>query len=173
MDYEPNDVIVLGAIRRGAKKFNKIQKATRIPPQEIERILERLEMRGMIIVQEKSGWLGKKIELRTTKKGDDELDSRIREMQGNWSHMVQLYKSKDKKGLNKEIDGYRSFIPMMIFFGVLDMVMFSMMFSMIGASMTDYVPADQMPADMGDSDMGDGGMDGDMGDGGFDFDLGF
>ena len=182
MDYEPNDIMVLGAIRRGIKKFDKICKATRLSPRDLNAALEDLENKGMIRVVEKKGWLGKKIELTVTPKGDEELDRRIHEMRGNWDRMVEMYKSKDKKGLGEEMDGFRGLFPMMIFFGVIDMMMFSMMFSMMGASMTDYVPADQVPADAGggadggDGTAGDeGGMDGGV-ESGFDgggFDLGF
>jgi len=51
----------------------------------------------------------------------------------------------------------------MMFFGIMDMVMFSMMFSMMGMAMSDYVTPENMP------DMDDGSMD----DEGFDFDIGF
>ena len=179
MDYEPNDIMVLGAIRRGLKKFDKIRKATRLSPRDLNAALEDLENKGMIRVVEKKGWLGKKVDLVITPKGDEELDRRIHEMQGNWDRMVQMYKSKDKKHLGEEMDGFRGLFPMMIFFGVIDMMMFSMMFSMLGSSMTDYVPADQMPAEGGGADGGtagdEGGMDGGV-DSGFDgggFDLGF
>ena len=170
MDYEPKDVIVLGAIKSGAKKFDKIQKITKIDPKELNEILEKLEERKMIKVEEKKGWLGKKIEIQTTEKGDSEVENRIHELQENWQQMVQLYKSGDKEKLKDQMDGFRGFFPMMMFFGIMDMMMFSMMFSMMGASMSDYVPADQMPADMADGgDMDGGGMD----DGGMDFDIGF
>ena len=43
---EPNEIIVLGAIRRGAKKFGKIRSKTNIDPKEINTILERLEEKG-------------------------------------------------------------------------------------------------------------------------------
>ena len=171
MNYEPKDVIVLGAIKSGAKKFDKIQKITRMDPKELNEILEKLEEKGMIKVEEKKGWLGKKIEIKTTEKGDNEVEQRIHELQENWQQMVQLYKSGDKEKLKDQMDGFRGFFPMMMFFGIMDIMMFSMMFNMMGASMSDYVPADQMPADMSDGgDMGDGaGMD----DGGMDFDIGF
>ena len=61
MDYEPKDIIVLGAIKSGAKKFDKIQKVTKIDPKELNEILERLEERDMIRVEEKKGWLGNSI----------------------------------------------------------------------------------------------------------------
>ena len=166
MDYEPKDVMVLGAIKSGAKKFDKIQKITKIDPKELNEILENLEKQGMIKVEEKKGWLGKKIEINTTEKGDNEVEQRIHELQENWQQMVQLYKSGDKEKLKDQMDGFRGFFPMMMFFGIMDMMMFSMMFSMMGASMSDYVPADQMPADVSDG----GDMDG-AGD--FDFDIGF
>ena len=170
MDYEPKDVMVLGAIKSGAKKFDKIQKITKIDPKELNEILEKLEERKMIKVEEKKGWLGKKIEIQTTEKGDSEVENRIHELQENWQQMVQLYKSGDKEKLKDQMDGFRGLFPMMMFFGIMDIMMFSMMFNMMGASMSDYVPADQMPADMADGgDMDGGGMD----DGGMDFDIGF
>ena len=174
MDSESQDIIVLGAIRSGAKKFDKIKKITKIDAEELNKILERLEERGLIGVEEKKGLFGKKIEIKTTEKGDKEVEHRIHELEENWNQMVTLYKSGDKKKLSNFMDDNRSFLPMMMFFGVMDMMMFSMMFSMMGASMTDYVPADQMPADMDGGDHGDGDMgDGGMGDGGFDIDIGF
>ena len=62
MEEEAKDLIVLGAINNGARQFNKISKVTKIKPQEINNILEKLENYGFITVQEKKGWLGKKIE---------------------------------------------------------------------------------------------------------------
>ena len=53
MDPEPKDVIVLGAIRRGEKKFDKIQRITQVDPEELNSILEKLEARGFIQVEKK------------------------------------------------------------------------------------------------------------------------
>ena len=151
---EPNEIIVLGAIRRGAKKFGKIRSKTNIDPKEINSILERLEEKGMIIVQEKKGWLGKSVEIHATQKGQNELESRIAQMQDRWGEMIALQKAGDKGKMKGFMDDNRSFLPMMMFFGIMDMMMFSAMFSMIGASAGDYVPADQMP-DAGAGDSGD------------------
>ena len=173
MEEEAKDVIVLGAIRRGERKFDKIQRSTQIKPEELNEILEKLEERGFITVEEKKGWLGKKIELKVTEKGSNELDQRLHEIKEKWNQMQVLYQSGDKKKLQGFMDDNRSFFPMMMFFGVMDIMMFSMMFSMIGASMGDYVPAESMP-DGADGAMDDGSMDGGgMDDGGFDIDIGF
>jgi len=168
MESEPKDLIVLGAIKHGVKKFDKIQKMTQIEPEELNSILEDLEKRGFIEAKEKKGWLGMKVEITPTEKGSKEVDERVHELQSKWEQMSVLYKSGDKEKLKQEMENNKSFIPSMMFFGIMDMMMFSMMFSMMGMAMTDYVAPENMP-DTGDGGMDDGGMD----DGGFDFDIGF
>ena len=173
MEEEAKDIIVLGAIRRGNKKFDKIQRSTQIEPKELDSILEKLEELGLITVEEKKGWLGKKIELSITEKGSNELDHRLHEVKEKWGQMQALYQSGDKNKLRGFMDDNRSFFPMMMFFGIMDMMMFSMMFSMIGASMGDYVPAESMPEGADGAADDGGGFDGGMDDGGFDIDIGF
>ena len=165
MDTEPKDVIVLGSIRRGKKKFSNIQNETRINPEELNSILEQLENSGFIKVEEKKGWFGKKIELKITDSGSDELDKKIVEIQNKWKEMQSIYESGDKQKLQQKMEENKSFLPTMMFFGVMDMMMFSMMFSMMGIGMSDYISQENMA----DAGMDDTGMDDD----GFDFDIGF
>ena len=170
MYTEPKDVIVLGSIRRGKKKFSNIQNETRINPEELNAILEQLENNGFINVEEKKGLFGKKIELKITEKGSDQLDKKIVEIQNKWKEMQSIYESGDKQKLQQKMEENKSFLPTMMFFGVMDMMMFSMMFSMMGIGMSNFVGSENMPAEsMDDGGMDDGGMD----DGGFDFDIGF
>ena len=176
MDSEPKDLIVLGAVKHGMRKFNDIQKITKIPPEELNSILEQLEDRGFIKTREKKGWFSMKIEIITTDKGDREVDQRVHELQTKWQQMSLLYKTGDKEKLKQEMQDNKSIIPTMMFFGIIDMMMFSMMFSMMGMAMTGYGASENV------SDAGEGGADGagadgagaDGGDGGgFDFDIGF
>jgi len=145
MNTEPKDIIVLGAIQAGIKKFDKIQDITQIEPKELNSILEQLENREFILVLEKSGLLGKKIEILVTKKGSNEVDKQVHELQTKWNQMSTLYKTQDKEGLKQYMDESKSFFPMMIFFGVMNIEMFSMMFGMIGMKMSNYVPTENMP----------------------------
>jgi len=168
---EPKDLIVLGAIKNGKKKFEKIQIASQIDADELNSILENLEDRGMIQVEEKKGWLGKKIEITVTEKGSHEVDERVHELQEKWNQMSTLYKTGDKQKLQQYIDDNKSFLPTMMFFGIMDMMMFSMMFSMIGMAMSDYVPAENIPEGIDGAESMEGGSD--FGDGGFDIDIGF
>lgn len=177
MRYSPRKVVVLGAIQGNGKKFDKIRKISKMDPQELNSVLEELERDGMIEVIEKKGLFGKKIEIRSTQAGTRELEASLREAESKWGEMKLLYERKDKDGLKGFMDDNRSFLPMMMFFGVMDMMMFSMMFSMMGASMGSYVPAEDVPSgaedaggqDAGGQDYSDPGVDG----GGFDFDMGF
>ena len=180
---EPKDVIVLGAIKKGAKKFEKIQNAAQIDVDELNSLLEKLEKRGMITVEEKKSWFGKKTEIKITEKGSKEVEERIHELQGKWDQMSLLYKSGDKQKLKQYMDDNKSILPSMMFFGIMDMMMFSKMFGMMGMMMTDYVPAESIPSDAGADSSSDSGSDGGGSDGGgfdsgsdgggFDFDVGF
>ena len=170
MEPESKDLIVLGAIMRGASKFDNIKKNTLIDAKELNSILEKLEERGFITVQGKKGWLGSKIEIITTENGREEVDKRVHELQEKWNQMSLIYKTGDKGKLKQYMDENKSMLPSMMFFGVMDMMMFGMMFGMMGSMMTDYVPQESIPDDMDGGDM-DGSSD--MSDGGFDFDIGF
>ena len=62
------DLIVLSAINNGAKQFDKISKVTKITSEELTTILEKLENHRFISIQEKKGWLGKKLKCILQKK---------------------------------------------------------------------------------------------------------
>ena len=175
MRYDPKKMMILGTIQSGAGKFDKIRKITSTEPEELNSMLEELERDGLIEVEEKKGFFGKKIEMKNTKKGTRELEDSIKEMETAWGEMKAVYELKDKKKLKGFMDDNRSIFPMMMFFGIMDMMMFSMMFSMIGSTMGSYVPAEDMPAGAEDAgqDYSDPGVDGGDGGGGFDFDMGF
>jgi len=168
VEQEPKEIIVLGAIKHGIKKFDRIQKITQIKPEELNLILEQLEKSEFIEVVVEKGWLGNKIEILVTQKGSTEVDEQIQKLQTKWNQMSLLYKTGDKEKMKQSMDENKSFFPTMIFFGVMDMMMFSMMFSMMGMAMTDYVPVENIPEVEG-TDVGDTSAD----DGRFDFDVGF
>ena len=172
MEEEAKDLIVLGAISNGARQFNKISKVTKIKPEELNNILEKLENRGFINIQEKKGWLGKKIELNVTEKGNREIEERVHELEGKWTSMSNAYESGDKQKLQQIMKNEKSFLPTMMFFGVIDIMMFSMMFSMMGMAMSNYIPTEDM-SQFDDGTTGDGLGDSGMDDGGFDIDIGF
>jgi len=70
-----NDMQVFEALNHGAENFEKIQKITGLEHDELVSILEDLEKRGMIKVEEKSGLFGSKIGLYPTNNGIKEYYS--------------------------------------------------------------------------------------------------
>ncbi len=72
---ETKDMLVLGELNRGVKSFEKIQKIIGLRRDELISILDDLEKRGLMRVEEKSGPFGPKIELYATDKGFKEYYS--------------------------------------------------------------------------------------------------
>ena len=171
MDEENKETVVLGMISRGHSKFDIISQEAKIEPRELELILQKLESLGLIKVEEKKGWLGTKIDIKPTEEGYREFERQLKILQDKWNNLENTYKSGNKQELEQKLKDDKSFLPSMMMFGIIDMMMFSMMFSMIGASMGSFIPAEDMQGmdegsgNMGESDMSD--------DGGFDIDIGF
>ena len=156
----------------GEKQFDRLSKRTKIEPKELNSILEKLEGRELIWVQEKKGFFGKKIEIHVTEKGKKEIDERVHELQTKWNDMQKAYQTGDKQKLQQIMKNEKSFLPTMMFFGIIDVMMFSMMFSMMGMAMSSYIPAEDMSQFDNGADA-DGLDDSGMDDGGFDIDIGF
>ena len=177
MEETPTDVMVLGAIKGGAKKFEQIKKIVKIERAELNNILERLENRGLVKIEEKKGWFGPKVEITVTDKGEKEMQQRIHELEDNWNQMRTMYESGDKQKLQQYMNDNKSILPMMFFFSIIDMIMFSTMIGFLGAQMSDYAFADQVSGADGNTGNDGGGVANDggdaMGDGGFDIDIGF
>ena len=72
---ESKDMMVLGQIIRGYKSFDEIRKKTGFDSMELNSILEDLEKRELMKVQQKKGLIGIKVELLPTEKGYREYDS--------------------------------------------------------------------------------------------------
>ncbi len=63
------DMLVLGELNSGTKNFESIKKNTDLDSTELNSILEDLEKRDLIRVEQKKGLFGVKIELYATEKG--------------------------------------------------------------------------------------------------------
>lgn len=72
---ESKDMLVLGQIVRGYKTFDEIRKKTGFESKDLNTILEDLEQRELMKVQQKKGLIGIKVELLPTEKGYCEYDS--------------------------------------------------------------------------------------------------
>ena len=73
--HETKDMQVFEVLNHGAENFEKIQKITGLKHDELVSILDDLEKRGLMMVKQKSGLLGPKVELHATDKGIKEYYS--------------------------------------------------------------------------------------------------
>ncbi|MDH3361382.1 MAG: hypothetical protein OEL56_03190 [Nitrosopumilus sp.] len=72
---QTKNMLVLGALNRGSKTFENIQKNTGLDDKELDAILQDLENNGMLKVEQKQGLFGSKTELYPTDKGFKEYYS--------------------------------------------------------------------------------------------------
>ncbi|MEM0367131.1 MAG: hypothetical protein QW572_00720 [Candidatus Nitrosocaldus sp.] len=166
---EPKDVMVLSAIAKGYNTEEKIAKATGLSAFDIAMIVERLILHGLIVKREKKGFLGRrKVELTITEKGTRELQERRFELEQKWQRMVMLAEQGKKQEFEREALSMRSWIPIMLFMGIMDMMMWMTMLNMMNLAAQDYMP-EQVP---GAGAGGGGDMGGEAGEGGGGWDWG-
>jgi hypothetical protein len=92
----PSHFLVLDAIARGIKDIDKISKATRLPRQEVELIVNDLSFQRLTIKEEKKRRLffgGKKLEIKVTDIGLKMLNSKKQELQQQAEQLRQWHKN--------------------------------------------------------------------------------
>ena len=73
--HKTKDMQVFDVLNYGAENFEKIQKISGLERYELVSILDDLEKKGLMIVKQKSGLFGPKVELYATDKGIKEYYS--------------------------------------------------------------------------------------------------
>jgi DNA-binding MarR family transcriptional regulator len=177
INESPNHFIVLDAIGRGLKSFDKIAKVTRLDKAQVELILNDLIEQRLVIRTEKKGFLGRtKVELTLSHTGLQLLNSKKQELEKQMQQIQQWQSNGQTQQLQSYMDNNRMWMPMMLFSGIMNAVFFMSMISMLGMAMT---PAESglaggegagTAADSGESaGAEDGGAGADTGGGGADF----
>jgi hypothetical protein len=176
INESPNHFIVLDAIGRGLKSFDKIAKATRLDKAEVELIINDLIEQRLVIRTEKKGFLRTKVELTISHTGLQLLNSKKQELEKQWQQIQQWQSNGQTQQLQGYMDNNRMWIPMMLFSGIMNAMFFMSMMSMLGMAMS---PVESglaggegagTAADSGESaGAEDGGAGADTGGGGADF----
>ena len=171
----PNHFIVLDAIARGLKNIDKISKATRLSREEVELIVNDLSLQRLAFREEKKRLFfgGSKLEVKVTETGLRMLNSKKQELQ----QQAEQLKQWNKNGNTAQLQSYmnsnnnRSWVPFMIFSGIMDILFFTSMMSFMGMALNPM--ESQMAADSGaggaeaDSSTEGGGSEADTGGGDF------
>jgi hypothetical protein len=134
--HSPNHFIVLDAISKGMNNIDKISRVAKLSKSEVELIVNDLVIQRLVIGNEKRGFLGrKKIELKITETGTSLLDNKKKELQDKVQKMHQYYNNGDKSQLDSFMVSNRAWMPMMLFAGIMDILFFTSMMSLMGLAL--------------------------------------
>jgi uncharacterized membrane protein YgcG len=129
----PNHFIVLDAISRGMNNVDKISRVSKLNKSEVELIVNDLVFQRLVMLYEKRGFFGrKKNELKITETGMSLLGNKKKELQEKVQEMQQYYNNGDKSQLDSFMVSNRSWVPMMLFAGIMDILFFTSMMSLLG-----------------------------------------
>ena len=129
----PNHFIVLDAIARGMNNVDKISGVSKLNKSEVEIIVKDLVFQRLVMMNEKRSFFGrKKNELKITETGMSLLGNKKKELQEKVQEMQQYYNNGDKSQLDSFMVSNRSWVPMMLFAGIMDILFFTSMMSLLG-----------------------------------------
>jgi uncharacterized membrane protein YgcG len=132
----PNHFIVLDAISRGMNNIDKISKVSKLLKTEVELIVNDLVFQRLITTIEKRRFFGgKKIELKITDTGMNLLGNKKKELQDKVQEMQQYYDNGNKTQLESIMDSNRAWMPMMLFSGIMNILFFTSMMSLMGLAL--------------------------------------
>ena len=179
VNESPNHFMVLDAISRGLKTVDKIAKVTRLSKPEVEMIVNDLVVQRLVIQTEKKSFFGgKKMEFGISHTGMQVLTAKKADLEKQAQQVQQWYQNGNTTQLQSYMDSNRSWIPMMLFSGIMNAIFFMSMMSLMGMAMS---PAESGFAGSEGGEAGaaagdDGGAaadgGGDMGGGDFGGDIG-
>ena len=156
INESPRHFMVLDAITRGIQDPNKIAKVLKINKEEVELILNDLLTQRLIIKKESRGFFGnKKIKISITDTGIRLLKSKKEELERKWHQAQKMYNNGkgNKAQLQTYMETNRSWVPLMIFSGIIDVLFFMTMMSFLGMALN---PMEQSMAGESGSDAGAG-----------------
>jgi DNA-binding MarR family transcriptional regulator len=136
INESPNHFMVLDAIGRGVKSFDKIAKVTRLDKAEVELIINDLIEQRLVIRTEKKGFFRTKVELTISHTGLQLLNSKKQELEKQMQQVQQWQSNGQTQQLQSYMDNNRMWIPMMLFSGIMNAMFFMSMMSMLGMAMT-------------------------------------
>jgi hypothetical protein len=132
----PRHFMVLNAIAGGIKDINKISSTTKLPRQEVELIINDLSSQRLIIKEEKKRRFfgGKKQDIKISDTGMRILHSKKQELEQQAEQLRQWQRNGNTTQLQSymESDNNRSWIPFMLFSGIMNALFFTSMMSMLG-----------------------------------------
>ena len=136
VNESPNHFIVLDAIGRGIKTADKISKVTRLDRSEVELILNDLAVQRLVVQMEKKGFLKRKMEFTINETGQNLLNSKKHELEQKTKDIEQAYGNGNTAQFQSFMGTDRTWIPFLLFSGLLDVLFFASAMSFLGLAMS-------------------------------------
>src|SRR6187455_872045 len=112
---------------------DKISGVSKLNKFDVEIIVNDLVFQRLVMMIEKRSFFGrKKNELKITETGMSLLGNKKKELQEKVQEMQQYYNNGDKSQLDSFMVSNRSWVPMMLFAGIMDILFFTSMMSLWG-----------------------------------------
>jgi hypothetical protein len=154
----PRHFMVLNAIANGIKDIDKISRTTKLPRQEVELIINDLSSQRLILKEERKRRFfgGKKLDLKISDTGMKILHSKKSELEQQAEQLRQWQRDGNTTQLQSymESDNNRSWIPFMLFSGIMSAIFFTSMMSMMGMALNPM--ESQMAQESGSGSEGEG-----------------
>ena len=126
VELEPNDMRVLGAIKRGANSVRFLKNIVNAKSDEIEKVLDVLDESGLIRSEYRTGLLGQsKLVIQITDSGIKKIDEYVDGLEKKWREMLDLAMAGERETLDEIIRNQTYLVNMMVFFGVTDLATLS------------------------------------------------
>jgi len=126
VELEPNDMRVLGAIKRGANSVRFLKNIVNMKSDEIEKVLDVLDESGLIRSEYRTGLLGQsKLVIQITENGTQKIDEYVDGLDKKWREMLDLAMAGERETLDEIIRNQTYLVNMMVFFGVTDLATLS------------------------------------------------
>jgi hypothetical protein len=160
----PKHFMTLDAVSRGMNEVGKIAKVTKLDKAEVELAVNDLNSQRLVTATEKKGLFGKKLQVSITDTGRRVLEDKKRSLEEKAAELRGLYRNGDRGAVQSFMDDNRSWIPMMLFSGLMTALMFASIMSFAGmamnpaeSSMAGDAGAQEATADSGSDSSADSG----------------
>ena len=122
MNFEVNDMKVLGAIEGGGKTIKDIKQTSRLEKNDIERILEFLVKSKLVEAVEGKGIWGQiQYYFNTTDTGTKMVNEYIDNLKDEWKKIIQFVTDGQRQELDEYTKQNRFLVNMMLYFKIINL----------------------------------------------------
>ena len=122
MNFEANDMKVLGAVVGGGKTFKDIRITTRLSKDEQEKIVGFLVKNNLVTATEGTSFFGQaKYYFAPTKEGEQKVTTYIEELKGEWKKIIQFVTDGQRQELDEYMKQHSLLVNMMLFFKIVNL----------------------------------------------------